>query len=324
MPFDLKNNLPLIAMPAMLLVVELIALFLSRPLQEAGVEALPYSPENPLNVVVFLVLLLVFTLFILVLIRFGVKILLSAIIALSLFFTFYYIFGSLALILSEGNEIAGLASLLLSIGATVLLYWYPEWYVIDTLGILICAGVASIFGIAVGILPALLLLVLLAIYDAISVYRTRHMITLAQGVLSVKAPILFVIPKRRDYSFIREGVTIGAEEGAGAKTGEPEEGGAAKEGEKKERGAFIIGMGDLIMPTILVVSAYVFLPVEGWTVPPPALGAVLGSLAGLALLLRAVTRGKPQAGLPPLNGGTIAGFLIGCAVSGAWSWVPGI
>jgi presenilin-like A22 family membrane protease len=138
------------------------------------------------------------------------------------------------------------------------------------------------------------------------------MITLAEGVLSEKAPILFVIPKRADYSFIKEGITIGDREG-----------GEGKEEEKKERGAFIIGMGDYIMPTILVVSAYVFLEVPGWPVSPPAVGAAIGSLAGLAFLLRAVGKGKPQAGLPPLNAGTIAGFLIGCAVSGAWSWVPG-
>ncbi|MDD1669722.1 MAG: hypothetical protein LUQ67_00165, partial [Methanomicrobiales archaeon] len=148
--------------------------------------------------------------------------------------------------------------------------------------------------------------------DAISVYRTKHMITLAEGVLSQKAPILFVIPKRRDYSFIKEGITIGGEENVEGKE------------EKKERGAFVIGMGDLIMPTILVVSAFVFLPVPGWAVPPPALGAMAGSLAGLAVLLRAVKKGKPQAGLPPLNAGTIAGFLIGCALSGAWGWVPGV
>ena len=312
MPFDLKENLPLVALPGMLLLVELLALFLSRPLQEAGVSALPYSPEDPLNVVVFLAMLLAFTLFLLLLIRFGVKFLISAIIAISLFFTFYYIFASLALAVAGENTLAGLATFALSIGATVLLYKYPEWYVIDTLGILLCAGVASIFGIAVGILPALLLLILLAVYDAISVYRTKHMITLAEGVLSQKAPILFVIPKRRDYSFIKEGITIGGEENVEGKE------------EKKERGAFVIGMGDLIMPTILVVSAFVFLPVPGWAVPPPALGAMAGSIAGLAVLLRAVKKGKPQAGLPPLNAGTIAGFLIGCALSGAWGWVPGV
>jgi signal transduction histidine kinase len=31
------------------------------------------------------------------------------------------------------------------------------------------------------------------------------MITLAEGVVDLKTPILFVIPKRRDYSFIKEG-----------------------------------------------------------------------------------------------------------------------
>jgi presenilin-like A22 family membrane protease len=35
-----------------------------------------------------------------------------------------------------------------------------------------------------------------------------------------------------------------------------------------------------------------------------------------------VGKGKPQAGLPPLNGGAIAGFLLGCLISGQWAWLP--
>jgi presenilin-like A22 family membrane protease len=46
----------------------------------------------------------------------------------------------------------------------------------------------------------------------------------------------------------------------------------------------------------------------------PALGAIVGSLGGLAVLLYFVNSGKPQAGLPPLNGGTILGFLAGWAL----------
>jgi presenilin-like A22 family membrane protease len=65
-----------------------------------------------------------------------------------------------------------------------------------------------------------------------------------------------------------------------------------------------------------VVSANVFI-LNGWRlfglVNLPALGAIIGSLAGLAVLLYFVNSGKPQAGLPPLNGGTILGFLIGWA-----------
>jgi presenilin-like A22 family membrane protease len=77
-------------------------------------------------------------------------------------------------------------------------------------------------------------------------------------------------------------------------------------------------MGDLIMPSIRVVSANVFL--KGWRllgiINLPALGAIIGSLVGLGVLLSYVASGKPQAGLPPLNGGTILGFLVGWALMG--------
>ena len=129
--------------------------------------------------------------------------------------------------------------------------------------------------------PVILLLVLLAVYDAISVYKTKHMITLAEGVIDLKTPILFVIPKKRDYSFIKEGI------------GKLADGG--------ERSAFIIGMGDMIMPSMLVVSANVFSG-RGKIFrahQPPALGAIIGSVAGLAVLLHFVMSGRPQAGLPP-------------------------
>ena len=49
--------------------------------------------------------------------------------------------------------------------------------------------------------------------------------------------------------------------------------------------------------------------------------AMAGSVAGLALLLHFVDRGRAHAGLPPLNGGTILGFLAGCAATGAWNWL---
>ena len=52
-----------------------------------------------------------------------------------------------------------------------------------------------IFGVSLGTVPVILLLVILAVYDAISVYKTKHMITLAEGVIDLKTPILFVIPK---------------------------------------------------------------------------------------------------------------------------------
>jgi len=281
-------------MPAMLLLVELGALLLSLPMKDAGISAFedPSSVANPL---VFIVLLLIFTAFLLLLIKYRFKKMIVLIIGASIFFTFLYTFSALSLFFLSDPVYATIATLVFSIAATAVLYLYPEWYVIDILGILIASGAASIFGISLDILPVIILLFILAVYDALSVYKTKHMITLAEGVVDIKAPILFVVPKRRDYSYRREGV------------------GNISEG---ERAAYIIGMGDLIMPSILVVSANMFLGGQLWGfINLPSLGAIVGSVAGLAILLVYVQKGQAQAGLPPINGGVIAGFLVGYALT---------
>ena len=284
-------------MPLLLLAVEIGSILISLPVQAAGITAFE-DPTSLANPFIFIMILLVFTGFLLLLIKFNLKKLIAMVIGLSIFLTFGYIFAALVPALLGDSDLGLLVILILSVLATVLLYKYPEWYVIDALGILIAAGVASIFGVSLEILPVVILLILLAVYDAISVYKTKHMITLAEGVIDLKTPILFVVPKRRNYSFIRDGI------------GKLDDGG--------ERAAFIIGMGDLIMPSILVVSANVFL--KGWRLAGiinlPAFGAIIGSLAGLSVLLYFVSSGKPQAGLPPLNGGTILGFLCGWALVG--------
>ncbi|MCK9630538.1 MAG: presenilin family intramembrane aspartyl protease [Methanoregula sp.] len=296
---DTKNLIPLLAMPLLLLAVEIGAVLLSLPVQASGIVAFE-DPGDMANPVYFIAILLVFTAFLLVLIKYDLKRIIGVVIGLSLFLTFCYIFAAIMYAALGATDLATIIALVIAILATVLLYKYPEWYIIDGLGILIGAGVAAIFGASLEVLPVLILLVLLAAYDAISVYKTKHMITLAEGVIDQKTPILFVIPKRKDYSFIKEGI------------GKLDDGG--------ERAAFIIGMGDMIMPAILVVSANVFLQGSrlGGILNLPALGAIIGSVAGLAVLLHFVMSGKPQAGLPPICGGTILGFLVGWAAMG---WV---
>jgi presenilin-like A22 family membrane protease len=318
---ETKNLIPFLAMPFLLLAVEIGALLLSVPVKASGIVAFedPTSVENPF---IFIGILLVFTAVLLILIKYNLKKVIAAVIAVSIFFTFIYIFMAvvyaamdLTAVTTQGwweavvpavvvysmtaeTLVATGIVIVLAALATILLYKYPEWYVIDGLGILIGAGVAAIFGASLEVWPVIILLVLLAVYDAISVYKTKHMITLAEGVIELKTPILFVIPKRRDYSFIKEGI------------GKLADGG--------ERAAFIIGMGDMIMPSILVVSANVFLKGAklAGVINLPALGAIVGSVAGMGVLLYFVMSGKPQAGLPPLNGGTILGFLAGLAAMG--------
>jgi presenilin-like A22 family membrane protease len=70
---------------------------------------------------------------------------------------------------------------------------------------------------------------------------------------------------------------------------------------------------------VLIASSYSFLAVSG---SGPfhiggidanllvSLGTLLGAMLGFAALMTFVMKGRPQAGLPLLNGGAIIGFLI--------------
>ncbi|MEM2934556.1 MAG: presenilin family intramembrane aspartyl protease PSH [Methanocellales archaeon] len=285
----------ILGMGFFLLIVEALALFLVRPFQENNMQIFE-EPTSIWNPVAYIVIILSFTIFILITLRYGKKWMVQAFIGFAVMSTLLIIFDVFtSRILPQ--YIASPAALALTVFSAVLLYKYPEWYVIDTVGIVIGAGAASLFGISLAILPTIVLLIALAVYDAISVYKTRHMIKLAEGVLALKIPVLLVIPKKRHYSY-RKQKSLG-------KTG--------------EREAYFMGLGDAVIPAILVVSANVFMreaPGIIAMINYPALGAMIGSLIGFAVLMTFVVKGKPQAGLPLLNAGAISGFLFGCLASG--------
>ncbi len=75
-----------------------------------------------------------------------------------------------------------------------------------------------------------------------------------------------------------------------------------------------MGLGDIIIPGILVVSAFANLEplvtILGLgTNLLVALATLLGTLLGFTLLMRFVLSGRPQAGLPLLNTGAILAYL---------------
>lgn len=294
-----REFLAILALPVMLLAVETGSVLLAVPMTASGY-AVFEDPQSLSNPVWFIVMLLAFTAFLLILIKYQFKRILDWIIRISLFIAYIYVFSGLLGLITSAWYALFLGSIC-AMAATLLLWKYPEWYVVDILGVLLAAGVASMFGISLEPVPVILLLILLSVYDAISVYKTKHMLTLAQGVIEGRMPIMVVVPKKKGYSFIRDGVGGSIH---------PDESGDVRPGH--DRAAYLMGLGDLIMPSILVTSAAVFLPGGGIGIfSLPAIGALCGSLAGLGILLYAVHSGRPQAGLPPLNGGAISGFLIG-------------
>jgi len=256
------------------------------------------DPTNPLNSVFYIGLLLVATAVMLALIKYGKQAVIRYLVIATGGLITYYVASVLA-----APVVAAVVAALVALALLV----HPEWYVIDATGIVMAAGAAALFGVSFGILPALVLLVGLAVYDAISVYRTKHMLTLAEGVMQLNVPVLFVIPTRLDYSFRADTDGMVDDE-------EREEEG---ESEGFERDALFIGLGDAVMPTILAASAAFFLDAEAILgIPIPALTAAAGTLVGLVVLIRKVLRGEAHAGLPLLNGGAIVGYMLGALFAG--------
>lgn len=178
-----------------------------------------------------------------------------------------------------------------------LVVWlYPEWYVINLAGVAFGATAIGMFGISLTPLPVLALLVLMAAYDAYSVYVSEHMQSLGSGVVDLKLPMVFVVPTTRSFS-LRETDDLA------------ELGGSA----------MLLGVGDAVFPGLLAGSAATFVeaPAVAVGLSAPALGALVGALVGMALLevlLFAVRR--THAGLPVLNACVIAGYLLGAVAAG--------
>jgi Uncharacterized protein conserved in archaea len=76
-----------------------------------------------------------------------------------------------------------------------LLLFKQNWIVLNISGILTSAGLASIWGVDLGVYTAVILLVIFAIYDYIAVYKTKHMLEIARASTSSNMPMFFVCQK---------------------------------------------------------------------------------------------------------------------------------
>ena len=199
-----------------------------------------------------------------------------------------------------------LVGVIVAIALMILLYVHSEWYVVNTVGVLVGSGVIVMLGVA--FVPSLIIIfmVVAAIYDAWAVYKSKHMLALADTMINLRLPILLVAPQSKGYSF-KEGQTSISDKGeempaqSSAQT-------TTKKAKKNGGEAMFMGLGDVIFPGMLVLSCAQWL--DESVAIPVAMGALVGGLCGYAALMYFVAQGKAQAGLPLLNGGAILGYLI--------------
>jgi presenilin-like A22 family membrane protease len=256
--------------------------------------------DNPANPLWYIGLVILFTFFILFVARKGMQRLIQVIILFAVGMTMYFVLVPL-IWQATSVVVAQVLALQIAVLLSYSLYKFPEWYVVDITGLLVAAGATAIFGISLGIFPAILLMSILAVYDAIAVYRTKHMVDLADSVMDLRLPILLVVPKERGYSFMEQ-ASLKKEIADGV-----------------EREAMFMGLGDIIIPGVLVISSLTYLTPEV-VGTADVLGipgnyivsfcTLIGAMCGFWVLMWFVWKGRPQAGLPLLNSGAIAGYVI--------------
>ena len=193
-------------------------------------------------------------------------------------------------------------------GMMYTLHRYPEWYVVNTVGVLVGSGVIVMLGIAFVPVLIILFMVLAAIYDHWAVNGSKHMLELADTMIDLKLPVLLVAPKDTSYTFLKQDGDI--REGTEPRLQAPPEGSEMRVAKPKSRDALFMGLGDVIFPGMLVISSITFLPEIGpvvfdfWGDPSKpvhlgpmlvGMGTLFGGLLGYAALMTQVARGKPQA-----------------------------
>ena len=216
------------------------------------------------------------------------------------------------------EDIPTMIGLLVSIILMILLYVHSEWYVVNTVGILVGSGVIVMLGVS--FVPTLIMvfMVAAAIYDAWAVYKSKHMLDLADTMINLNLPILLVAPQGSDYSFRAERAPLGDSNPNDSPTSvlindsgtSPEASMQPRERViKKSNDAMLMGLGDVIFPGMLVLSTLQYIGGDdGWIM---AITTLVGSLVGYSILMWYVGQGKAQAGLPLLNGGAILGYVLG-------------
>ncbi len=170
-----------------------------------------------------------------------------------------------------GYEISTIIAVLMGLAFSAAKWLRPQLK--NTAAVLATAGVGVIFGISLGVLPLIIFLVFLSIYDYLSVFMTKHMVELANFV--VKKDLAFTITARAP----------------------------AKKGRKEKR--IDLGTGDIIAPIMLEVSALSFNPVA-------TVFVFFGAIISLGVFLTVVWRSRMVLpALPPIVSGMIISLLIG-------------
>jgi len=174
--------------------------------------------------------------------------------------------------------VASLAAVLL-----IILFWALQNVIVQNIVmVLTIGGIGAILGISFVPTTVLIILVLFSFYDIIAVYKTGHMVKLAESMIRSRAIFGFIIPD--SFRGLKEPLS------------------SVAPGDQ----FMILGSGDVIFPLLLSASLVRISIVQA---------VVVSIFSGIGLLLMftlfsSQRERRPMAALPPIVGMSIIGYLL--------------
>jgi len=269
------------ALVAFFLITQFIGLYVgSQYIQAINIGEAAPAIENPNNVENSFFLfgyILLSTVGILVLIKLRksfIRILEAFVIFIASWFTFDFLFPVDIWYLSLGFFLA-----------IILTTWKmlrPSIINQDIAAIVSGSGVGALLGGSLGILPSIVFILILSVYDFVSVFITKHMVHMAKAL--TERPTAFTVAAPQKFKKL---TYVGIK------------------GTKQKVHVFQLGVGDMVIPLMFSVSVLNNFSLIN------AIAAILGStLALLALIYFMSKKPQPLPALPFITFGTFAGFLI--------------
>ena len=163
-------------------------------------------------------------------------------------------------------------------------YYYPTIWLHDLAIIIGIGGLAGSWGVGFSVTSMIIILFVLSIYDYVAVYKTKHMVKMAQSMIKYQAIIAIIIPEHvRDYLI------------------------NLNEFSPSKGGFMILGGGDLALPSLFLVSV-----LSQYTIYH-SLIVLFFILLGLFVMHYAFIsqkNRKAMPALPPLAIFSIIGFIV--------------
>ncbi|MFH1663787.1 MAG: presenilin family intramembrane aspartyl protease [archaeon] len=267
----MNKNL-LLQLVALFLVTQILGLYVGLNLVSSGIQRegiVNDNPDDPINSVGLFGYILVSTAILLIVLKFYKGDLLFIFVeSLLVFLTSLIVFG---FVLPEELGLIALALAVLLV-ATRLIF-RKNVLLRNIASVIAAAGAGPLIGYNFGLIPVMLFLIILAGYDIIAVFYTKHMVVLAKSITKKNLAFTFALPTKEHN--------------------------------------FELGTGDMVIPLVFAVSVltetskYFVFP---FNLVSPAI-ILWGSLVGLGLTVHYSSKNVGNA-LPALPLQTIIMFLM--------------